>query len=105
MYNFILLQAAGGQGNGFGSFAMIALMGLVFYMFIIRPQQKKQKAQKQFTEEVTKGDPVVTLGGIHGKILSIDDATITIEVDKGTKIVVEKSSISMEASRRVAEGK
>ena len=103
MYNFILLQA--GQGNGLGSFAMIALMGLVFYMFIIRPQQKKQKAQKQFTEDVKKGDTVVTLGGIHGKILSINDETMTIEVDKGTKIVVEKSSISMEASKRVNEGK
>jgi len=80
-------------------------MAVIFYFFFIRPQQKKQKDQKKFTEEVKKGDQVVTLGGIHGKILSIDDATITLEIDKGTKMTIERSSISMESSKRVAEGK
>lgn len=102
MLNFILLQAAT-SGNPFSSWIMIALMGLVFYIFIIRPQQKKQKSQKQFTESVNKGDSIVTMGGIHGKILSMDDTTIVLEIDKGTKMKIEKSSISLDASKKLAE--
>ena len=102
MLEFILLQAG---GAGIGNFVMLGLMGLVFYMFIIRPQQKKQKDQKKFTEEAKKGDMVVTMGGIHGKILSVDDDTLTLEIDKGVKITIEKSSISLESSKRISEKK
>lgn len=104
MLKFILLQASGGSGSTM-NFVMLGLMAVIFYVFFIRPQQKKQKDQKKFTEEVKKGDQVVTLGGIHGKILSLDDATITLEIDRGCKMVVERSSVSMEASKRLAEGK
>jgi preprotein translocase subunit YajC len=103
MLESILLQA-GGSGST-SSFIMLGVMAVIFYFFFIRPQQKKQKDQKKFTEEVKKGDQVVTLGGIHGKILSIDDATITLEIDKGTKMTIERSSISMESSKRLVEGK
>ncbi len=102
MLTSILLQASGGSTM---NFVMLGLMAVIFYIFFIRPQQKKQKEQKKFTEEVKKGDRIVTLGGIHGKILSLDDATVTIEIDKGCKMVVERSSISMDASKRVAEEK
>lgn len=74
----------------------------IFYFFFIRPQQKKQKDQKKFIGEIKKGDQVVTLGGIHGKVAAVDDATITLDVDRGNKLVVEKSSISLEASKRVS---
>jgi preprotein translocase subunit YajC len=103
MLESILLQA-GGSGST-SSFIMLGVMAVIFYFFFIRPQQKKQKDQKKFTEEVKKGDSVVTLGGIHGKILSINDATITLEIDKGTKMTIERSSISMESSKRLVEGK
>ena len=63
-----------------------------------------KKDQKKYIEEVSKGDPVVTVGGIHGKVLAINDATVTLEVDKGSKLTVEKSSISMEASKRLSKG-
>lgn len=99
MLNFILLQAAGG---GAQNLIMIGVMVVIFYFFFIRPQQKKQKDQKNFTESVAKGETVVTIGGIHGKILSVDDTTVTLEIDKGAKIKVEKSSISMEATKRLA---
>ena len=94
MLNYILLQASSGPGS-IPSFVMLGIMAVVFYMFFIRPQQKKQKEQKKFTEEVSKGDQVVTLGGIHGKILSLDDSTATLEIDRGCKMVIEKSSLSM----------
>jgi len=67
---------------------------------MIRPQQKKQKDQKKFIQEVKKGDQVVTVGGIHGKVISVDDMTIILEVDRGAKITFEKSSVSLEASKK-----
>ncbi|MEQ8714379.1 MAG: preprotein translocase subunit YajC [Cyclobacteriaceae bacterium] len=95
----ILLQA--GQGD-YMQFILLGGMVAVFYLFFIRPQQKKQKDQKKFIEAVKKGDQVVTVGGIHGKVFSVADDTITIEVDRGMKITLEKSSISLDASKRLA---
>lgn len=67
---------------------------------MIRPQQKKQKQQKLFIEEIKKGDLVITIGGLHGKVLNVDDDSVVLEVDKGLKLTFEKSSISMEASKK-----
>jgi len=96
----ILAQATTPQGGG-GYSQIIFFVGIavVFYFFMIRPQQKKQKEQKRFLSEIKKGDAVVTIGGLHGKVYSIDEHTITLDVDKGTKMVYEKSSISLEASK------
>ena len=95
----ILLQA--GQGD-YMQFILLGGMVAVFYLFFIRPQQKKQKDQKAFIEAVKKGDQVVTVGGIHGKVFSVADDTLTIEVDRGMKITLEKSSVSLDASKRLA---
>jgi len=78
-------------------------IALVFYFFMIRPQQKKQKDQKNFINEIKKGDSVVTIGGMHGKVFALTDDTVTVEVDKGVKLTFEKSSISLEASKRANE--
>jgi preprotein translocase subunit YajC len=78
-------------------------MLVVFYFFIIRPQQKKQKDQKKFINEIKKGDSIITIGGIHGKIFEIMDDTIILEVEKGGKMKLEKSSISLEASKKQAK--
>ncbi len=72
---------------------------LVFYFFMIRPQQKKAKEQKKFVEEVKKGDHVVTIGGMHGNIVEMDGDTVILEVEKGGRIRLNKSAISMEATR------
>lgn len=103
MLAFILLQA--GAEGGYSSFIMLGLMAVVFFVFFIRPQQKKQKEQKKFTEEVKKGQMAVTMGGIHGKITDVSDSTVTLDIDRGTKLTVEKSSISMELSKKANEGK
>lgn len=105
MIKSLLLQASTGSGAGYSQFIMLGGMIAIFYFFFIRPQQKKQKDQKKFIEAIAKGDQVVTMGGIHGKVVSVDDATITLDVDRGSKLVVEKSSISLETSRRVNGGK
>lgn len=100
MYNFIFLQA---EGGGYAQFLLFGGMIVVFYLFFIRPQQKKQKDQKKFIEAVKKGATVVTIGGIHGKVVSINENTVTLEVDKGAKLKVEKTSISMDATKRATQ--
>ena len=99
MLETILLQAPAG---GAGTMNLIFIGGilLVFYFFMIRPQQKKQKDQKKFIGEIKKGDMVVSLGGIHGKVTAIDEHTVTLEVDRGARIKMEKSSISFESSKQ-----
>ncbi len=100
MLNSILLQAGNGSGGGSFQILFFVAIAAIFYFFMIRPQQKKQKDQKKFIEEVKKGDEVVTIGGMHGKVISVDDITITLEVDRGTRITFEKSSVSLEASKK-----
>lgn len=102
MIQTLLLQAGTG---GYSQFIMLGGMVAVFYFFFIRPQQRKQKDTKKFIEAVGKGDKVVTMGGIHGKVTSVDENTVTLDVDRGNKLVVEKSSISLDASKRYEEDK
>ncbi|MGL1886515.1 MAG: preprotein translocase subunit YajC [Reichenbachiella sp.] len=104
MLEVILLQIGGAEG-GYSSFIMLGVMGVVFYFFFIRPQQKKQKDQKKFTQEVKKGDHAVTIGGVHGKIVEVNENQIVLDIDRGTKLVIEKSSISMELSAKANEKK
>ncbi len=96
----ILAQATPDIGGGdYTQIIFFVGIAVVFYFFMIRPQQKKQKDQKKFLAEIKKGDKVVTIGGLHGKVYALDEATITLEVDKGTKMVFEKSSISLDSSK------
>ena len=91
-----LLQA---QAPGFGGFQFIflGLMILVFWLFFIRPQAKKAKQQKSFIDNLQKGDKVVTIAGIHGNINKVnEDGTISLEINPGSYIKIEKSAISME---------
>jgi preprotein translocase subunit YajC len=78
---------------------MMALIILVFYFFMIRPQIKKQKDQKKFADNLAKGDKVVTTAGIHGKVVEVADATILVEVDNGVKIRFDKSAIALDATK------
>jgi preprotein translocase subunit YajC len=96
MINFILLQA----GGDYTMLFLLAGFAIIFYFFMIRPQQKKQKDQKKFIDNIKKGDSVVTIGGIHGRVASIEGDTIVLDVEKGGKIRFEKTSISLDASKR-----
>jgi preprotein translocase subunit YajC len=97
--NFNLLQAAP-QAGPFGGMTSIIFMGmiiLVFWLFFIRPQAKKQKQQKKFIEDLQKGDKVVTIAGIHGSVNKVnEDGTMNLEVSPGSYIKIEKSAVSME---------
>jgi preprotein translocase subunit YajC len=96
MLTNILLQAS---GSSIMSFLPMLLIIVVFYFFMIRPQMKKAKDHKKYIEELKKGDRVVTTAGIHGRIIDINDTTIVIEVEGGTKIRFDKTAVSLEASK------
>ncbi len=92
----ILMMAGGQQGGGAGSsIIMIVLMIAIFYFFMIRPQQKRQKEEKKFRESLQKGQQVVTIGGMHGKVVEVKETTVVIEVAHDVKIEMEKASIAM----------
>lgn len=67
----------------------------VMYFFMIRPQIKKQKKEREYRSALQKGDKVITIGGIHGKITDIKEDTVIIEVHGGTTLKVEKTAVSM----------
>ena len=81
------------MAGGANQLIMIVLMIGVFYFFMIRPQMKKQKELKKFREGLKAGDKIVSIGGIHAKILEISDGTVLIE-SEGTKLRLEKSAVS-----------
>jgi preprotein translocase subunit YajC len=89
------------QGFGGGGSQMIifiVLIIVVFYFFMIRPQQKKQKQMQNFRDALKKGDNIVTIGGIHGKIVSIEETTFTIEVEDGGKLKIDKAAVAIDAN-------
>tara|TARA_B100001758_G_C18269086_1_gene535336 strand:+ start:690 stop:986 length:297 start_codon:yes stop_codon:yes gene_type:complete len=88
----ILLNAA---GTGWSSLIMFGMIFIVMYLFMIRPQIKKQKKEREYRLALKKGDKIVTIGGIHGKITDIKEHSIIIDVNAGTSLKVEKSAISM----------
>lgn len=86
--------AASPAGGGSSMLIFILLMILIFYFFMIRPQQKKQKKIEEARNSLQKGDKVVTIGGIHGKITDIKDNTFTVEIAHDVRIEVDKAAIS-----------
>ena len=89
----VLLQAGG--GGAMSSIIMLVAIIEIFYFFMIRPQQKRQKEEKKFREALTKGQRVVTIGGLHGKIADVRETTVLIEVANDVKIEVEKTAVAM----------
>lgn len=92
-----ILQAAP-SGGGFQPLIMIGLMFVVMYFFMIRPQMRKQKAEKKFQSDMKKGDHVVTTSGIHGKVSEIDEHTCLVDTGSG-KIKFERSAVSAQLTK------
>ena len=92
----ILLQA---QGSNAMSMVFLVAIIVVFYFFMIRPQMKKQKLEREFRNTLQKGAKVVTIGGIHGRILEVNDRTFMIEIDTNVKVRIEKSAVSADATK------
>lgn len=95
----ILLQVQGQQAQSFPmTILMFALIIVVFYFFMIRPQAKRQKELKAFQDSLKKGDRVIIAGGVYGKISEIKEEYAVVEVDDNVRVKVIKSTIIRDAS-------
>jgi preprotein translocase subunit YajC len=110
--NFIILFAqqsapageSGSGGGGYMSIIFMLLLIVIFYLFFIRPSVKKQKEQKKYQESLGKGSKIVTIGGIHGKIIEVHETTFTIETE-GTKMRIEKTAVNAEFAKTTNQEK
>ncbi|SRR5271157_670356 len=93
--------AASGSSSTWYSFLPLILIVVVFYLFFIRPQMKRSKDQKKFRESLEKGQKVITVGGIHGRIVEIQETTVTIEVEGQVRLRVEKSAIAIDNTQTI----
>ncbi len=103
MIQLFSLLSADPKNGGTVQLLMMGAIILVFWLFMIRPQAKKAKVQKQFISDLKKGDKIVSIAGIHGTIHKVNDdnTTIQLEVNPGSYIKIEKSAISLEWSQQL----
>ncbi len=102
----ILLMAGQGEAKGGAGLNMVIMLGMVavLYFFMIRPQMKKAKQQKEFTASVGDGDNIITISGVHGKIIrSNEDGTMQVELGRNNVVKMERSAISMEMTKAMQE--
>ena len=86
-------QGAGGQ-PGMGDFIFLILLFVIFYFLLLRPQMKKAKEHKKLVSELSKGDEVVTAGGLLGRITNVGDDFITLEITEGLEVKVQRQSVA-----------
>ena len=95
----------GGQPNPIASLLPFALMFLVLYLLILRPQMKKQRNQQRMIDELEKNDEIVTSGGIHGIILNIKDDILVVKIADNVKIEVSRAAVSRVKNKEDDKGK
>lgn len=108
LHSELLMMPSGGESGGGGGMSLlfIAAMLVIMWLFMIRPQSKKAKQQKQFNHSIQKGDRIVTIAGIHGRINKVnDDDTLQLEVSPGSYMTIERSAISMEFTKGLEKRK
>lgn len=94
-------QGGGGGGaQGFTAFVPLILIFVIFYFLLLRPQQKKAKEHRNFLDSLKTGDAVVTSGGIHGRITSVEDAVVTLEIADKVRVRVSKNQIAGATERK-----
>ena len=93
------------SGGGTGFWVMIALLFGFMYLFVIRPEKKRQKERVQFQSDLTKGDSVVTAGGLHGVISSLDEHTITLKISDNVRMKFDRIAVSRRASTEAEAAK
>jgi preprotein translocase subunit YajC len=101
MFNTIFLEAA--SPGGLNPIFMILAIGAIFYFFMIRPNQKRNKEQRNFRENLQKGQKIVTIGGLHGKIVELQETTVTVEAAENVRLKFERTAIAMDVSAQMNE--
>ena len=97
---FAMLQAEGGAMGSYGGIIMIVALFAIMYFFMIRPQNKKAKKEREFRNSLKEGDDVMTIGGLHGRVHRVEDTTVVLEVATGVKLKFEKSAILQKGAQQ-----
>lgn len=100
MFSTLLLQTAAPGSGGLLSYLPLIGMVVVMYFFMIRPQQRRAAEAKKFRASLAKGANVVTVGGLHGKVVDVSEDTVTVEVDKGVRLRFDRSAIAREVGAK-----
>ena len=96
---FTILQAAPAQqGGGWMMWVMLALVFVIMWFFMIRPQRKQQKELEKFRSSLKKGSKVITAGGIYGRVVEVQETTLLVEIDSNVKIRIDKNSVVKDPS-------
>ena len=103
---WMLLQAGEREGSPFSMLVPMALIFMIFYFLLIRPQQKKQKEHEALLKSIEKGDRVVTSGGLHGKVTGVSEDTLTIDIGahSGQKMLVKVARAKIESKQSSKKG-
>lgn len=100
IYLFLMGQPTGstGQSNPLVTFLPLILVFVVFYLFMIRPQMKKQKDLSSYRNSLKKGDKIVTTGGIYGRVIEVKDNIVMVDVGGDVKLKIDKSALIRDPS-------
>ena len=104
--NFLFAQNFANQGSGIAAFLPILLIGLIFYLLILRPQSKQRKKHETAIAELKKGDKIITRGGLYAKIVSFqgnNNSKVTIDAGSGVKLIIARSYIAGLANNKENE--
>ena len=105
MLNLILQANPQAQGSSLSMWIMLALIFLVMWFFMIRPQRKQQKELEAMRNSLKKGDKIITAGGIYGIVAEVDERTVLMKVDDNVKIRVDKTSIQNDMTDQANQAK
>ena len=94
MLSILLDAPAQGGGSGWSTIIFLVVIIAVFYFFMIRPQQKQQKQLRNFRESLKEGDKIITIGGIHGKIVSKKEKTFLVQIADSGRLEVDHAAIA-----------
>ncbi len=103
-YISLIAQAAPAGGSIVGLLMPFIIMIGIFYFIAIRPEQQRRKRHREMVVSLRKGEKVVTVGGIYGTIIEVRDDTVTLEIAKGTRVKLSKSSVGRKREDLAEEG-
>ena len=101
----LMMPQEGGESGGLQAFLPLIIIIVIFYFFMIRPQMKRQKEARKFRENIQKGDKVLTIGGMYGKVIATSDKTVDLEIAENTKVKVDKSALVKDTSELAKAGR
>ncbi len=98
LLNVLLMMPSVGEGSDYSSILMLVAIVVIFYFFMIRPQSARAKKEKQFREALQRGQKVITISGMHAKVVEVKETSVILEISSNVNVEVEKSAVAIDLS-------